>query len=42
MYKFIYLHTAICWLRRRRSGWNSGTHGERGRWVGAEWGGYWV
>jgi len=27
---------------RRRSGWNSGgTHGERRRWVGAEWGEVW-
>jgi len=26
---------------RRRSGWTSGgTHGERRRWVRAEWGGY--
>ena len=30
----------MCWTHRHRSGWNSvGTHGERRRWVGAEWGG---
>ena len=29
-------------IHRRRSGWTSGgTHGERRRWVGAEWGGIW-
>ena len=32
----------LWYIHRRRSGWTSGgTHGERRRWVRAEWGGIW-